>query len=84
MDKFHLVRFDAGKGTVEAPKKYLTERGFNIEEHVVPTHVVPEKATVLVLDEINEPVVPNLGDDQFHALREFMDKECRILWVTKG
>jgi hypothetical protein len=53
-------------------------------DHALPFGSVPEKSTVIVVDETISPVLTDLSDEQFAALRDLIERECRLLWVTAG
>lgn len=83
-NKVHLMHFSTPDGSTDASRDLLTGHGWEIVEHTHQLEKVPVKSTVLVLDEMFSPVLSNLNDDQFTALRELLDRECRLLWVTMG
>lgn len=83
-NKIHLVHFSTPDGSTDAARDSLASHGWEIEEHTHPVERIPVRSTVLVLDEIFSPVLSNLNDDQFTALRELLDRECRLLWITMG
>jgi NADPH:quinone reductase-like Zn-dependent oxidoreductase len=45
---------------------------------------LPAKSTVLILDEISQPVLATATKDQWESIQVIIRKECNILWVTKG
>ena len=83
-NRVHLVHFSACDGSTDAAKNLLAGQGWDVVEHTHSLDTVPMKSTVLVLDEMFNPVISTLDDDQFTALREIMSRECRLLWVTMG
>lgn len=83
-NKVHLVHFSTPNGSTDASRDLLTSHGWEMVEHTHQLNKVPMKSTVLVLDEMFSPVLSSLNDDQFTALRELLDRKCRLLWVTMG
>ncbi|KAH7308601.1 hypothetical protein B0I35DRAFT_515695 [Stachybotrys elegans] len=81
--KVHSVWFGSDSAEHGPAIDYLLQAGYKIEKSRT-TEEIPEKATVIVLDEMYHPIVPHLQDEQFASLRQLLDKECRLLWVTKG
>ncbi|KAI1381948.1 putative polyketide synthase [Hypoxylon crocopeplum] len=82
-NKVHLVHFNTLENLTD-PINVLNNHGWEVVEHTIPLSNIPSGSTVLVVDEMFSPVLSNLGDDQFTALRELLDRECRLLWVTMG
>lgn len=80
----HLVHFSIPDGATDAPRDVLDAHGWEVAEHTLPFDEVPEQSTVVVLDEMFAPLLTNLSDAQFDALRRLIERECRILWVTAG
>lgn len=61
----------------------LLNQGFNIITVVDPLNIPPE-CIVLILDELQVPVVPKLDQRQWAILQILVERKCRILWVTRG
>ncbi|KAI0416753.1 reducing type I polyketide synthase [Xylaria grammica] len=51
---------------------------------VADTQFIPPKSKVLILGELQSPVMSNLKQKQWEMLQELVEKECHILWVTAG
>ena len=45
---------------------------------------IPPCSKILILDELEAPVMSNPGKRQWEILQYLVDKECHILWVTAG
>ncbi|KAK2024963.1 putative polyketide synthase [Colletotrichum zoysiae] len=80
----HLVQMQSPPESVQAAKECLAGLGWNVVDHAQTMDSVPRESTVLVLDEMFTPVVADLSDDQFLALRGIIERDCRLLWVTTG
>ncbi|KAI0406534.1 putative polyketide synthase [Xylaria palmicola] len=80
----HLAHFGGLNDSVSTTKTYLADLGWNIVEKANTLDEIDGGSTVLVLDEMFAPVLPNLDDDHFLALRGLIERNCRLLWVTKG
>lgn len=78
------MHFGTPDGATDTSRDILTGRGWDVVEHTLPFDDVPEQSTVVVMDEIFAPVLTDLRDEQFVALRRLIDNECRILWITMG
>jgi hypothetical protein len=78
------VHFSTPDGSTDAPRNALTSHGWEIVDHALPFGSIPEKSTVIVVDETISPVLTDLSDEQFAALRDLIERECRLLWVTAG
>lgn len=61
----------------------LKARGWNLEASSAVEEIAP-KSNVLVLDELLHDVATSFTDAQFTLLQNIIQKECNILWVTKG
>tara|TARA_R110002003_G_scaffold232_10_gene16791 strand:- start:11320 stop:17916 length:6597 start_codon:yes stop_codon:yes gene_type:complete len=79
-----LAHFGTPSGETDAARDVMKNHGWSVTEHVLPFDNVPEKSTVIVLDEMFAPLLTDLKDEQFEALRSLIERECRILWVTAG
>ena len=80
----HLVHFGSSHDSMGAARDLLIYRGWTVVEHDVSLSELPAQTTVLVLDEMFSPITSTLNEDQFMALRELLNRECRLLWVTMG
>jgi acyl transferase domain-containing protein/NADPH:quinone reductase-like Zn-dependent oxidoreductase len=45
---------------------------------------LPPKSTVLVLDELDRPLLATATDHEWTALQAIIQRECNLLWVTQG
>ena len=88
-NQIHLVRFQSPEayqeGYIDPIRLLLAERGWDMKDHFhSAVGGLPDESTVLVLDEMFTPIISSLGDSQFLAFRQLLEKNCRVLWVTKG
>jgi hypothetical protein len=67
-----------------AIKEALGSFGWHVSEHSFPFHEVQPKSTVLVVDELFSPVLSSIREDQWQAIKHFINIESKILWVTRG
>ncbi len=51
---------------------------------MLPFSTLQPQRTVLVLDELEYPVLAGTSTEQWHALQHLIDRGSRILWVTTG
>ena len=80
----HLARFDPRISSNDTVRNLLAGYGWVIAEHNLPLDAIPSQSTVLVIDEMFFPVLSNISDGQFAALRDLLERNCQLLWVTVG
>lgn len=81
----HLVHFASQNSSKNEIRDYLSNNGLQIlDVDLSSTSEIPEKSSVLVLDEIFSHVLVDLDNEQLQALQTLINKECRIVWVTQG
>ncbi|KAH9983886.1 KR domain-containing protein [Xylariaceae sp. FL0662B] len=78
-----LLCFKSDRST-DAARNALVDKGWQISEHSLSLDGIAENSTVLVLDEMFSPVLSDLQDEQFGVLRGLLERECKIVWITKG
>ncbi|WYZ35337.1 hypothetical protein EsH8_I_001613 [Colletotrichum jinshuiense] len=73
---------------VAAAAAKLKEKGWNISEAHLKSGLeleqLPPKSTVLVLDEVSQPVMATATEGQWKAIKTVIQRECNLLWVTQG
>ncbi|KAI1145653.1 reducing type I polyketide synthase [Nemania diffusa] len=79
--RIFVVRFSNPDGP-ELPTNL--QRSSWIFTSVIGADNVPLKSNVVVMDELNDAVMSQLDQQQWHMLQSLVQKECRILWVTSG
>lgn len=62
----------------------LKELGLTIRVRGNSTREIEPKSAVVVLDELFGTVISRLDSHQWSMLRDLVEKECKILWVTAG
>ena len=68
----------------------MRENGWDLTELYVDNQAgrgleqLPSKSTVLVLDELARPFLAAATKEQWAALQTVTQKECDLLWVTRG
>lgn len=81
----NLVRFTTSNhSTAAAARGAIAKQGWQIVDKGLSLDGIEDKSTVIVLDEMFSPVLADLQDEQFDALRGLLERECKILWVTRG
>lgn len=80
----NLVRFTTSNHSPAAARGAIAKQGWQIVEKGLSLGGIEDKSTVIVLDEMFSPVLADLQDEQFDALRGLLERECKILWVTRG
>ena len=79
-----FVHFGSSHNPVGAVRDSLICHGWIVVEHALSLSELPAQSTVLVLDEMFSPITSKMNDDQFSTLRELLNRNCRLLWVTMG
>lgn len=79
-----LVRLSETSEIISLAAKSLSELGWSLTEHVSSVEAVQPKSTVLVIDELAQPLLTTVTDSQWSAVKELVRKECNFLWVTQG
>ncbi|GFF95380.1 hypothetical protein CNMCM8927_008449 [Aspergillus lentulus] len=80
----HLLHFGTPVPSTGTVQDTLKQKGWAVSEHSLPFEEVPLESTVLITDEMDHPILSALADEQFTALRGLLEKQCRVVWVTKG
>ncbi|PYH99747.1 ketoacyl-synt-domain-containing protein [Aspergillus ellipticus CBS 707.79] len=62
----------------------LSRSSYEVKEHFYPFATIPEGAIVLVVDEIQFSLMANPSEKAWDGLKSLINKQRRILWVTKG
>ncbi|KAI9687315.1 MAG: Type I Iterative PKS [Bathelium mastoideum] len=52
--------------------------------HWLPFHSIPHQSTVVVLTELDSPVLARMTSEQWDGLKALVSLGCRILWITTG
>ena len=73
-------------GAVSQLISSLRGRGWNLSEHTAADAAASlrPKSTVLVLDELEAPVMATASEAQWNSLKQLVQAECNLLWVTRG
>lgn len=61
----------------------LRDRGWTIDSHSTADNLMPN-SNILVVDELFNNVASCITSGQWDMLQAIIQKECNILWVTKG
>lgn len=83
-----LIRLSSGhvkNGGVLSVLSCLRELGWKVEEqNAEATESITCKSTVLVLDELDSPILTTASETQWNTIKQLVRSECSILWVTSG
>lgn len=83
-----LFRLSSGSienGGVLSVLSSLRELGWTINEQTAGSiESISSKSTVLVLDELEAPVLTRASETQWDSIKQLVRSECNILWVTSG
>lgn len=85
-NQVHLVQLKPNDETLQVSTTLRRKYGWNVIEHPpTPSKVsLPELSTVIVLDELFEPIISNITEEQYSLLQKLVADKCRLLWVTTG
>ena len=82
--EIHQASFLGLQPGMDGIREGLVANGWKLREHLVPFSEIPAESTVLVIDEMFNPLISHINDEQFQALQRLIDSNCRLLWVTMG
>ncbi|KAF4818673.1 Highly reducing polyketide synthase [Colletotrichum tropicale] len=82
-----IVRLSQGASDVPPSlKEQLEASGWSITQRsdLSAVHSLSADSTVLILDELHNPVLTNIDGEQWSALKTLVSSGRPLLWVTKG
>ncbi|KAH1615370.1 hypothetical protein KXX21_000900 [Aspergillus fumigatus] len=86
-----IVRFSTARSTIiDHTISQLRQFGWTLTEICIYNESgtglpqLPPKSTVLVLDELDRPLLATATDHEWTALQATIQSECNLLWVTEG
>ncbi|KAL3291241.1 beta-ketoacyl synthase domain-containing protein, partial [Colletotrichum asianum] len=82
-----IVRLSQGASDVEPSlKEELETSGWSITQRsdLSAVHSLSADSTVLILDELHNPVLTSIDGEQWSALKTLVSSGRPLLWVTKG
>ncbi|KAI1073750.1 hypothetical protein F5B20DRAFT_586947 [Whalleya microplaca] len=82
LDKIACIRFTESEAPT-AVLDSLKDKGWTIESHSNAEDLTPN-SNVLVVDELFQTVTSSITSQQWDMLQAIVQKECNILWVSKG
>lgn len=80
----HLLHFGSPVPSTNAVQDVLEKKGWTVSQHSLPFEEVLPDSTVVLIEEMEHPILSALSDEQFTALRGLLEKQCRVVWVTRG
>lgn len=80
------LRSDAESAArTDTTKLALESRGWTLNEHRYPFNTLTKGSTVLILDEISQPVLSTVSPEEWDAIKDLITTQrCKLLWVTAG
>ncbi len=81
-DKITCFRFTDGEEPAPVLDS-LRDRGWTIESYRRIDDITPN-SNIIVVDELFESVACCITSDQWDMIQAIIQKECNVLWVTKG
>ncbi|KAI0198971.1 polyketide synthase [Astrocystis sublimbata] len=80
-----VARFQDGAPELSTALRVgLEENGWNVLNQTCSFPDVTSKSVVLVLDELDTPVMTKIGNQQWEGLKALISTGAVILWVTQG
>ncbi|KAB2572374.1 Reducing polyketide synthase rdc5 [Lasiodiplodia theobromae] len=83
-EPLNIVQLCSSNDTIENVERSLAASGLQTQSHTAPFSSVAPRSTVLVLDELVQPVLATATGSQWEALKHLISIGCRVLWVTYG
>ncbi|PLB46253.1 polyketide synthase module [Aspergillus steynii IBT 23096] len=80
----YAVSFEEGYHFPAVLRSHLHKAGWQVHERRCLSEDIPERATVLVTDEVFSSVFTNISELQWDYLRRLVTSGCKVLWVTQG
>ncbi|CEJ62150.1 hypothetical protein PMG11_10658 [Penicillium brasilianum] len=79
----HIAHFSSSALIPEKLRGLLEEAGYTVVEHQLPFDKIPQGHQILVLDELQLPVLRNPSHEQWEGLKSLTKSDSKLLWVTQ-
>ncbi|KAH8688630.1 putative polyketide synthase [Talaromyces proteolyticus] len=79
----HIPHFSASILIPEKLRGILEEAGYTMVEHHLPFDKIPRDDLILVLDELQSPLLTNPSHEQWDGLKALTRSNSKLLWVTE-
>lgn len=79
----HIAHFSSSALIPEKLRGLLEEAGYTVVEHQLPFDKIPQSHQILVLDELQLPVLRNPSHEQWEGLKSLTKSDSKLLWVTQ-
>ncbi|KAL5456401.1 hypothetical protein PMIN06_003908 [Paraphaeosphaeria minitans] len=80
-----LLRLSDAAHDMSAIEQAVTDHGFTVRQvDVEHLDEIKSRSTVLIVDEAYTPVLCDVNQKQWHAIRALTERDCKILWITAG
>ncbi|RFU28992.1 hypothetical protein B7463_g7334, partial [Scytalidium lignicola] len=79
-----LVTISEVENPISSVKKTLEESGWEVSVHPYPFKDLKPNSTVVIVDELSSPILATITEAQWQAVKDLINREYGILWVTSG
>ncbi|KAI9720556.1 MAG: Type I Iterative PKS [Chrysothrix sp. TS-e1954] len=79
-----LVHLSEPNKATQAAERALLQEGWRVTKYALPLKDLPEKSTVLILDDLTRPVLSKITEEQWAGLQTLLAGGHNLLWVTTG
>jgi hypothetical protein len=79
----HIPHFSPYALIPEKLRGMLEEANYTLVEHQLPFNKIPQDHLILVLDELQSPVLISPSHEQWEGLKTLIRTPCKLLWATK-
>lgn len=79
-----VVHLRSGRRSSLGLNSVLRQNGWQVTEHSRPFENLDRKSIVVVVDELSSPLLTNVTDDQWLAIKDIVTQGYQVLWVTEG
>ncbi|KAF2805465.1 putative polyketide synthase [Mytilinidion resinicola] len=81
-NKIGILHFNSSENETAEISCALSSRGWDITHYHLPLAGIEPGSTVMVLDELWSPVLTNVSQQAWSALKTVLSSKCRVLWTT--
>ena len=81
---FNIMHLRSGRRSSLGLNSVLHQHGWQVTEYSWPFKNLDRKSIVVVLDELFSPLLTNVNDDQWLAIKDIFTQGYQVLQVTEG
>ncbi|KAL9094794.1 MAG: hypothetical protein Q9165_003065 [Trypethelium subeluteriae] len=80
----HFAHLSSPADSASRVMDQMGNSNYHSIQHHLPFTSIPPQSTVVVLTELDVPVLTNMTSNQWDGLKYLITQQCRILWITAG